>query len=182
MNMQHIYNQSQFGENWFNYQFLYQRMVGESDSGSIFVEVGSWKGKSTAFMCVEIANSEKLIDFHCVDTWNGSPEHVRDGHNLKELYDTFTTNMQSLKNYYTPHRMTSVEGSNLFKNESLDFVFIDACHEYECVIEDIKHWLPKVKPGGVLAGHDADWPGVKRAVEECLGNVNVEETSWIYRK
>jgi predicted O-methyltransferase YrrM len=54
----------------------------------------------------------------------------------------------------------------LLENESLDFVFIDACHEYENVITDINAWLPKIRPGGLLCGHDKDMDGVKKATQE----------------
>ena len=64
--------------------------------------------------------------------------------------------------------MTSVEASKLYENESLDFVFIDACHEYSCVKEDIIAWYPKIKKGGVLAGHDINAEEVRKAVIEEL--------------
>jgi hypothetical protein len=56
-------------------------------------------------------------------------------------------------------------------------------HSYEAVKQDILHWLPKVKNNGFLAGHDYDWPGVKRAVDELFeSNILIEGTSWIVRK
>jgi len=62
-------------------------------------------------------------------------------------------------------RMPSVQAARQVSDE-LDFVYIDACHQYESVIEDIRTWLPKVRKGGLLAGHDfCDvWPGVVQAV------------------
>ena len=86
--MNHIYQEPQFGENWFTYPNLYKKIVNEFPSGSKFVEVGSWKGKSAAFMAVEIANSNKQIDFYCVDTWEGSVEH-QEYSELSELYYIF---------------------------------------------------------------------------------------------
>mgnify|MGYP001355883064 CR=1 FL=1 len=53
-----------------------------------------------------------------------------------------------------------------FKNESLDFIFIDAGHRYKDVAEDIDLWEPKVKVDGFIAGHDIDVPDVKQAVVE----------------
>lgn len=55
---------------------------------------------------------------------------------------------------------------------SLDFVFIDANHSYKHCLQDIQLWAPKVRKGGLIAGHDydhTDFPGVKQAVEECFG-------------
>ena len=163
-------------------------MVQLSCNDAKFVEIGSWKGKSSAYMAVEIANSNKNIDFYCVDTWDGSIEHKNDP-KLNELYDTFNNNMEPLKKYYKAIRLPSTEAAKKFEDNSLDFVFIDASHTYEDVKADIIAWLPKVKGGGVLAGHDyhADsdaFEGVKLAVDELLNDVKIStrEKCWIYYK
>jgi predicted O-methyltransferase YrrM len=176
-------NDEIFEENWFNYPNLYKTMVERFPSQSKFVEVGSWKGRSSAFLAVEIANSNKKIDFYCVDTWEGSGEH-KGIEELPLLYDIFLKNMNPVENYYTPLRMTSYEASKFFENQSLDFVFLDASHEYEDVKKDIINWIPKIKPGGILAGHDYGCPnfeGVKRAVDEELKNFEVDNTCYIYQ-
>jgi SAM-dependent methyltransferase len=70
-------------------------------------------------------------------------------------------------------RMTSAEAAARFGDESLDFVYVDGQHHYEAVVEDLSLWYPKVRPGGLLCGHDyldgfVDNAvfGVKRAVDE----------------
>ena len=181
----HIYQNPEFGEEWFSYPNLYKSMVEKFSSGSKFVEIGSWKGKSSSYMAVEIANSNKDIDFYCVDTWEGSIEH-KNNTEISMLYDIFLNNMKSIESYYTPLKMKSLDAVSRFGDHSLDFVFIDGSHEYEDVKEDIKAWLPKVKPGGILAGHDyyiegTDWfPGVKQAVNEELTGFETAEKCWIY--
>jgi len=55
-------------------------------------------------------------------------------------------------------------------NNSLDFVFIDASHDYNSVYKDINYYKPKLKPNGWLCGHDMDFPGVNKAVNELLPN------------
>ena len=60
----------------------------------------------------------------------------------------------------------SVEMAKQIPDESLDFVFIDANHEYEFVKDDIKAWYPKVRRQGLFCGHDYRWEGVNRAVNE----------------
>ena len=55
---------------------------------------------------------------------------------------------------------------------TLDFVFCDADHSAEGTLEAIEAWWPKLRPGGLLAGHDLDYPGfpgVRQAVEETAG-------------
>jgi predicted O-methyltransferase YrrM len=85
--------------------------------------------------------------------------------------------------------MTSVEASKTFEDKSVDFVFIDAGHTYEEVVEDIKSWLPKVKKGGFIGGHDyyrdppgKEQEGVHNAVHEFFTHEEIEsnEDCWIY--
>jgi hypothetical protein len=73
-------------------------------------------------------------------------------------------------------RMTSVEAAANVPDHSFDFVYIDARHDYESVKEDLEAWCSKVRPGGILAGHDyvdGDLPQgefyVKSAVDEFFG-------------
>jgi hypothetical protein len=59
----------------------------------------------------------------------------------------------------------------LFGDASLEWVHLDARHDYASVKADIEAWLPKVKAGGWLSGDDYDeqkWPEVVRAVSEAL--------------
>lgn len=68
-------------------------------------------------------------------------------------------------------KTSSLEASKFFRDSYLDFAYIDACHSYEAVKQDLTAWYPKVKNGGVLAGHDYDskiYPGLARAVDEFI--------------
>lgn len=183
--MDHIFERDTFEENWFSYPKLYSRVVDRVNSGAKIVEIGSWKGKSSAYMAVEIANSNKDIDFYCVDTWEGSVEHTEEqkGDNL---YQKFLNNMRPVEKYYFPIKLNSIDASKKFKDNSLDFVFIDASHEYEDVKQDIIAWLPKVKEGGILAGHDYTdyYPAVIQAADEILGRENLisSESCFIFHK
>lgn len=184
--MEHIYEQDQFGENWFTYPELYREFVAILPQDSTFVEVGSWKGKSTAFLGVEIINSKKNVKCYAIDTWQGSSEHQNDEIiKTDKLYELFLSNIDPIKNAITPIRKASVEASEDFEDESIDICFIDAAHEYERVKEDIYAWLPKIKSGGYITGHDYLLPSVKRAVDEIFGeNVlcrSAMENCWIVR-
>ena len=186
--MQHFYENTSFGENWFTFPKLYSDMVKEFPSGSKFVEVGAWKGKSAAYMAVEIINSEKNIDFYVIDTWEGSEEHMQNPE-LKDLYEIFMSNMKPVENKFTPMRMPSLEASKFFGNDSLDFVFIDAAHDYDNVVADLKAWYPKIKKGGVLAGHDfypdqPTWGDVYKAVKDVFGTnyLEIEGSCFAIRK
>jgi predicted O-methyltransferase YrrM len=58
--------------------------------------------------------------------------------------------------------------ADLIPDGSLDLVFIDANHGYEFVKKDIIKYTPKLKPTGLLTGHDIDYPGVNKAVREMI--------------
>lgn len=182
--MEHIYLQPQFEENWFTYSTFYTQIVNQFPSGSKFVEVGSWKGRSASYMCVEIANSGKTIDFYCVDHFLGSSEHHNGMGNLTDLYGKFVENMTPVENYYSLLKMPSVDAAATFADASLDFVFIDASHECEDVKNDIVAWLPKVKSGGILAGHDYHHPPIQQALAESNLVGFTDDPSvdcWIYQ-
>jgi len=79
----------------------------------------------------------------------------------------------------------SVTASRLFADASIDWVHLDARHDYASVKADIQAWLPKVKRGGWLSGDDYDelkWPEVVKAVGELLPGANAwsnQQWRWI---
>lgn len=171
---------------WFNFYDIYNFAVYNANNKAHFVEVGSWLGRSSAYMGVEIVNSNKSIKFDCIDTWQGTQGEHDDFEEYQNntLFETFTENMKPLDGFYNAIRLPSLEAAKLYPNNSLDFVFIDAAHDYINVDADIKAWLPKVKSGGILAGHDINFDGVAQAVKENFLEHEIEIScmSWIHRK
>lgn len=165
--MDHFYNTTE-GESWFDYEDLYKEVVARFPTGAHFVEVGTWKGRSACYMAVEIINSGKRIKFDCVDTWAFVPTQKDLTFDLYgDLYTTFLKNINPVKEYVTPVRAVSWEAANYYADKSLDFVFIDAAHDYESVSKDIAAWYPKIKDGGALGGHDYNpHAGVFNAVND----------------
>ncbi|HET8688299.1 MAG TPA: class I SAM-dependent methyltransferase [Methanosarcina sp.] len=183
--MNHFYQNIQ---GWFIYQEIYDIAVQTANDGAHFVEVGSWRGRSTAYLAVNIHNSGKEIRLDCVDTWKGSLDeevHQNDPAVINDtLYQEFLTNMKPVIHVVRPVRMTSMEAVKTYKDNSLDFVLIDGSHAYQDVKDDITEWLKKLKPGAMLAGDDYEWPGVKQAVNELLpGFTHFEQIGcWAYFK
>ena len=188
--MRHYYMTKRFGrENWFGWEPLYAEMVKRYPAG-IFVELGSWKGRSTAFLGVEAINADTGIRIHAVDVWSddisggAKKTMVEQGLTGNTLYDLFIENVAPVSSVITPMRMTTVQAASHFADGSVDFVFVDADHSYEACKQDIHAWLRKMKHGGVLAGHDYGWAGtVQRAVHDVLGYDNWSDPwgtgSWI---
>ena len=181
--MEHFYQG--LGENWFTYAELYSKMVNTFPDNSHFVEVGVWKGMSAAYMAVEIINSGKNIKFDCVDNWEDTelqkdiPKDMYDG-----LYETFLKNIEPVKHIINPIRCESVKASELYDKESLDFILVDAAHDYDNVLLDLQYWYPKLRPGGIIAGDDLPWEGVTRAVSEFFQNdyLTTDNIVWIKQK
>jgi predicted O-methyltransferase YrrM len=178
--MKHFYEN--LGEKWFTYPELYSAVVEKFPNGSHFVEVGTWKGMSAAYMAVEIINSGKDIRFDCIDTWDFVPSQSEiPPHLFNGLYEVFMKNIEPVRHQVNPVQAISWDGAALYKDNSLDFVFIDAAHDYESVRKDIHAWFPKVKKLGVMAGHDYECPDVRKAVNEFFQGYAIHESEgcWI---
>lgn len=184
--MEHFYQNIHGWSNGIETLYPYIVSLAPINKPSYFVEVGSWRGRSSALMAVEIIRSKRPIWFDCVDTWKGSLDE--DAHQLDPavindtLYNEFIENIKPVWNYCRPKRMTSVEAAGTYADKSLDFVFIDAGHDYDSVKADILAWQPKIRPGGILAGHDYYHDpnsGVCRAVNELLTNFLTPDSCWM---
>lgn len=174
-------------DGWFDFNKLYDRMINEVSEGH-FVEVGSWLGKSACYMAEMIKRSGKHIAFDCVDLWSlegNDPWYKQAFEKYGNIFEIFQTNISKTGYKVGIKRMPSVEAAKLYENESLDFVFIDANHQYKWVKEDIQAWLPKVKKGGYIGGHDYSdsdgHKGVVQAVNESFENFEILETSWLVK-
>ena len=183
--MDHYYMKPSIG-GWFTFPGLYRKMVEVAPDNAHFVEVGAYLGKSTACMGVEIANSGKKITFDVVDIWRNTPQAPVSCTD-DEMFEAFKQNISSVASFVNPRRMDSVTAAGTYPDSSLDFVFIDADHSYEACLADINAWLPKVKVGGYIAGHDYfSWPGVSEAVNEAFSGKKFQafqdENVWVYKK
>ena len=86
------------------------------------------------------------------------------------------------------YEMDSIEASKKVEDKSLDFIFIDSYCSFEQAKDDIKVWYPKVKDGGIFAGHDWNMPLVRLAVTKFRENENIKsrmstyDDTWIWYK
>lgn len=171
---------------WFDFQDIYREAVERASDGAVFVEVGSWLGRSTAFMAVEIANSGKKIAFYAVDTWQGSPaaqyQDVIAQHG-GSVYETFRENMRlgGVEWHVFPLIGDSALTAAAFQDRSIDLVFVDAAHDFHSVSRDVRAWLPKIEKHGLIAGHDAPCPGLMNAVKQWIpaAGLGYQGTSWL---
>jgi predicted O-methyltransferase YrrM len=104
-------------------------------------EVGVHGGRFSEMLC----KSNPDLHMTCVDNWGRITHH--------ELI--YAEAVERLSHYNaTIIRKKSIDGAKDIPDESLDFVYIDAGHDYNSVKEDVEAWVPKVKVGGIVAGDD----------------------------
>lgn len=142
-------------------------------------EIGVYKGDNAEFILKILAPTMLYL----VDPWNNFFDEDSN-EIIGEIQ--FIETQQRLKLYGNKRiiKRTSEEARKLFKTEELDFVYIDADHHHDSVANDLKLWYPKVKKGGVFAGHDyhKSMMGVVSAVNEFLTDNKLQlmyaETDW----
>ena len=162
---------------WFVYKPLYDKMVETAPFNSTFVEVGAWFGKSTNYLAGKIKESKKNIHFTTIDTFKGTQTeelhlNIVDNFNGDILYE-FIDNTIISNNYGTFDiiKDESKNAATQFANESIEYLMIDGGHSYDEVMDDIRLWYNKVKPGGVISGDDYNiFEGVNRAADEYFYN------------
>ena len=123
------------------------------------LEIGSWVGNgSTRVIIEEIQNKRGVL--YCVDHWEGNANVDRHQRLVSEydIFATFKANVSSYKgsDLVKPLVMSSRDAAKIVGDGSLDLVFIDGDHSYDHTASDIKLWIPKVTPGGILSGHDCE--------------------------
>jgi glycosyltransferase involved in cell wall biosynthesis/predicted O-methyltransferase YrrM len=127
-------------------------------------EIGVAAGVHSEILCQQIENCELL----CVDFWGTSWSKKLEGTARRRLAPY---NAKLVK-------ATSMEAARDVAPGSLDFVYIDANHDFDQVMEDLITWSRKVRPGGIVAGHDYDrghLRGVVMAVDFYTRAHSIEE-------
>ncbi|MDP6794098.1 MAG: class I SAM-dependent methyltransferase [Verrucomicrobiota bacterium] len=164
---------------------------------------------------VEVGVQEGIFSEHILNHWKGSTlfsidawqnfdasEYIGIANRADDqqicLYANTTLRLRPFGERSIVWRMTSEQAASVMSDNTLDFCYIDADHRYEAAKQDIDLWLPKVKSGGIICGHDyvsdgnlynkADGSliglfGVQRAVKEFAIRHNcdvhvTESESW----
>lgn len=119
------------------------------------VEIGTFRGEYAAHLCQHYAGMVTTID-----PFEGETEAYRDGcvANL-DMEQVFEEAMERLRPWTSTGRCRLIRGFSVKEArwiplESLQAVYCDGNHQGEAVVADIAAWWPKIKPGGVLGGHD----------------------------
>lgn len=156
---------------------------------AVIVEVGTWKGASAIHMadvCDALGLDTTIV---CVDTWLGSPEHLlkrdrpemwpslRMRHGYPQLYFQFAANVvhRGHQRRIVPLPQTSDNAAVVLRRlvREVDVVYVDAAHEHDPVLQDLRSYWPMVREGGVLIGDDHKHPPVAAAAERFAAEEGV---------
>lgn len=142
------YSQSRMSP--FDEYALHRLLEGKSDLS--ILEIGSWLGAGSTRILSKYA--ARLV---CVDHWEGN-ENADHKQIVSEIdpYCIFYQNVEGFREKIITVRSDSSAIGDLLRDQSFDFIFIDGDHRYRQTMSDIINCLPKVKRGGIIAGHDCE--------------------------
>ena len=150
-------------------------------SNKTMIEIGSFIGESTIIFARHFKHVIAVDPFLS----GYDPKDPTSNFNFEDVFQEFKNTIEEQKQKITVYKMMSDDAVKLLK-EQYDFVYIDGLHTYDGVKEDIKNYLPLVKEGGVIGGHDYGTPnphllGVTLAVDELLGQPDkrFKDGSWL---
>jgi hypothetical protein len=163
-------------EGWCDFRDLYTAIARKLKNGDTFVEVGSWKGQSIIHLAQRLQDQGKVVELVAVDTFLGDEETGK-----ADVFEQFEgcVSLADCEKMITPVVWPSVHAARGYDSASIAGVFIDAAHDYDSVLTDLKAWGPKVKEGGIIAGHDIDAEGVQRALAEVGWEYHIVGRCWV---
>jgi len=153
---------------WEGEQNFVQLVKDNQSKGMIVVEVGCYDGSTTRHYLDIVKENQGHV--YIIDTFMGTIQneqflqahphfyalpHSFGQHNIG-LYDWVVETFKPYSDMMTIIKGMSVDVIPTLKNQSIDILFIDADHKYSSVKTDIELSIPKIKPGGILCGHDCE--------------------------
>jgi len=138
--------------------------IGRDDMASLFAELnfneGAEIGVELGLYSEVLLKANSKLHLSCIDPWTAEAYEIQAAIHAvdteQEKYDKrYKESIERLKPYNaTIIRQPSLGALRAFPDESLDFVYIDANHDFPNFINDLHNWKKKVKVGGIVAGHD----------------------------
>lgn len=136
-------------------------------------EIGVCRGE-TSYTLLEKTNIKKL---YLIDAWAAYDDWI--GHISQDTMDRFKDiTVRNLSKFdskkYEIITSDSLKAAPKIKDNTLDFVFIDADHSYDGVYKDITSFYSKVKVNGIVSGHDFNMGSVNQAVKDYIESNKLE--------
>lgn len=146
-------------EGWTDYLHWIRNIARSAPATLDYIEVGAWKGQSI------------LALFDCLRAYGKEGNLVAvtpfESNNLVARFE-FEQRMAAAGAVVRPEWGTPLEVAAQWPDESADLIFMDAAHKHDSFADELQAWWPKVRPGGIFAGHDylsPQWVDVAPTVE-----------------
>lgn len=150
------------------------------------VEIGVFRGFSSKLFRLGFPDAFLYL----IDPWKLYDEYLsKEAGPISTVPVDYEAAYKGVKEYFAQDQKTTILRKSSLEAladvpDEVDLVFIDGNHSYSYVLQDIEHWFPKVRRGGILSGHDYhshSFPGVVKAVNECFpeGVVVGSDNTWI---
>ena len=144
-------------------------LIEQAQGRRVIVEVGTWYGRSAKALSLGGGT------VYTVDDWAGrsteretSPADNPPGMVREEFHRRLQPDIDAGRIVPVWAESSAAATKLAHLRGKVDLLFIDGLHTYEQVTADLAAWLPLVRAGGLVCGHDWDRPGVQRAVLEAL--------------
>lgn len=166
---------------------VFQMVADRFTSDMVFVETGVFLGSDIITFGLRCKNRKIYPKIYAVD--NFLSENISEASkNYVGVHDdfrgAFERNLQKVGLWGDVFiiESDSIVAADEFEDKSIDFLFLDSCHEYTFVKCELEKWLPKMKKNSIIAGHDYPSDGIRRAVAEVLGDVFTTSNNASYFK
>jgi hypothetical protein len=150
---------------------VYDEVSSKLPDNANIVELGCYLGKSTYYLIQKLKERKIKFNLDVVDVFENNLNTDNRSKYKDNFLDIFKNNMGSDLSYIKNiHKNYTSNAANLYEDNSLDFIYVDASHKEDDVLNDILLWFPKLKSGGIMAGDDWQKVGVRNAVVKVILN------------
>lgn len=166
---------------FFDYDNIYRDWAETLPQNATVVELGVFRGRSLLYLAEYATLVGKKLKLYGVDIFDPAFKSQPFG-SSEELMATLEQDAARACPWNRPKliRGDTASVASQFKDGSVDALWIDADHSAEGVRKDIEAWKPKLAPGGIMAGHDYDWPSVQEGIRlSGLRVASVAPRSWV---
>ena len=149
------------------------------------IEIGSYMGESTQIF----GSCGLFTEINCIEPFEGTENfNEENNHTWEEVWEEYDINTRQFKDIIKLHEDYSYDEKilNKFNDDEYDFICVDGDHSFESTRRDFELYIPKIKPNGVLGGHDYQQGfGVDDALKEICDPSNLmlfRDSSWLIKK
>ena len=161
---------------WCDFDSLYREAIESVPEDGLLIEIGVYQGRSLCTLATLAKEADKRQRVLGVDHFRG-PHSGR--LKMEAARIEAERNLERCAYRFAELWVTwSTLAATRLPDESVDFLFVDGSHDYHSVREDLAAWLPKMKPTGIMAGHDYERDGVQRAIHETFEEVEQVGNCW----